>query len=228
MCPRLISHTALPSSPPYFPPLSLYPGPPTSSLGSPKRLAPPLGQPDSYATSSVAPPLMHPYKHLTLCLCPPLSLPHSPSTLLNAPVANAPSAFLHHKSGLPPCSRIPHHLSQPLTPAGGGCSLGGGLLQLPVLPISALPLHLCPGLPLSRFVHIILLGTDGSLFRPLDTFLTDVLHLPNAESISLLHRLNSHSISYTHTIIKRRRALDFDPLAVRLPLVPIPSLHDPP
>jgi hypothetical protein len=98
------------SFPPSFPPLSLYPGPPTSSLGSPKRLAPPLGQPDSYATSSVAPPLVHPYKHLNHCLCPHLSIPHSPSTLLNAPVANAPSAPLHHKSGLPPCSRTPHHL----------------------------------------------------------------------------------------------------------------------
>ena len=123
-------------------------------------------------------------------------------------------------------SPLQPHTTPPLTTpdaGGGGLQPGGGSLT------TACPAYLCPTLaPLSRFVHIILLGTDGSLFRPLDTFLTDVLHLPNAESISLLHRLNSHSISYTHTIIKRRRALDFDPLAVRLPLVPIPSLHDPP
>ena len=72
-------------------------------------------------------------------------------------------------------------------------------------------------LHLSRYVHIILLGTDGSLFLPLDSILTDVLRVPSPELLPLLHRLNAHSVTYTHAIIRRRRALDFDRSSVRIP-----------
>jgi hypothetical protein len=35
--------------------------------------------------------------------------------------------------------------------------------------------------PLFWHVHLILLGTDASLFRPLDTTLSNILHIPPLE-----------------------------------------------
>ena len=119
----------------------------------------------------------------------------------------------------------------PPSPLAAATAGGGG--GLPLAGMSAGPRRTALAQPaspstllyLSRFVHIVLIGTDGSLFRPLDSFLTDVLLLPFHESLSLLHRLNGHSIYYTNTIIRWRRALDFDPTAVRIPLR---NFHDPP
>jgi hypothetical protein len=91
---------------------------------------------------------------------------------------------------------------------GGGQGVSGG----------GAPFYRDPSIShLSNFVHIILLGTDGSLFLPIDSILTDILQIPSLELPTLLRRLHTHSISYTQAIIRRRRALDFDPLSVALP-----------
>ena len=97
---------------------------------------------------------------------------------------------------------------------------------------SPAPAYRSPALlPLSRHVHIIMIGTDGSLFRPLDSILTDILRIPSSELLTLLRRLSALAISYTQAIIRRRRALDFDPSSVLIPLdqAPPPGTRpDPP
>lgn len=122
----------------------------------------------------------------------------------------------------------PHVPSPPTHPAADSATPAAGLapggLGWGLSPVWGSYAYGDPALlHLSRYVHIILLGTDGSLFLPLDSILTDVLQIPSPELIPLLHRLNTHSVVFTHAIIRRRRALDFD-----LPSVRIPFDFDPP
>jgi hypothetical protein len=182
--------------------------------------------------SDIAPavPLLSPTPTATHAapLAPPPHLPY------------LPTAHFHHPADIPsltpspitlpmrPRRRRPRYSSNDCYPAPlsglaghglGGGSGGGGTSGTLLLPTAwGAPAYGDPALlHLSRYVHILLLGTDGSLFLPLDTLLTDVLRIPDAELFPLLHRLNAHSVALTHAIIRRRRALDFDPSSVRIP-----------
>jgi hypothetical protein len=60
---------------------------------------------------------------------------------------------------------------------------------------------------LSHFVHIITLGIDGSLFRPLDKILT-TLGIPQMASTKLLQRLHVHAVQSAYNIVRLRRGLE--------------------
>ena len=126
-----------------------------------------------------------------------INIPHSPSSIPPPPTAAVPAAA----TPVAAAAARPGDLGWGVSPVWGTFAYGDPAL-----------LHL------SRYVHIILLGTDGSLFLPLDSILTDVLRIPTPELLPLLHRLNAHSVTFTHAIIRRRRALDFDPSSIRIPL----------
>ena len=116
----------------------------------------------------------------------------------------------------PPLGPVPAATGGAGTSGGGG--MGGAHIGLGTSRLSPAPAYRSPALlPLSRHVHIIMIGIEGSLFRPLDSILTDILRIPSPELLPLLHRLNTLAISFTQAIIRRRRALDFDPSSVLLP-----------
>ena len=83
-----------------------------------------------------------------------------------------------------------------------------------------------PNAALSNRVHIIFLGTEGYLYRPIDCILTSNLQIPLAPANRLLAALHRHAIYYLHTLIRHRRALDFSPSDASNP--PPHNSHDPP
>lgn len=100
-----------------------------------------------------------------------------------------------------PLNRIPRHLSLPLTLAGGGCGLaqwGEGVSCNCLSCLSALPLHLCDAMSsfIAAFIFI-LLCTDCSLFRPLDTF-PFLLTFYNAFSIHQSHSSTGSTVMSCH------------------------------
>ena len=87
------------------------------------------------------------------------------------------------------------------------------------------PRDLHPELPhLSIYVHIILLGIEGTIFRPLDKTL-ETLGLPQPAITKLLHRLHMHAVTSAQKILRLRRGLEKS----RIHLRPLPPhQHDPP
>ena len=83
-----------------------------------------------------------------------------------------------------------------------------------------------PNASLSNRIHIILLGTEGYLYRPIDLILTSNLQIPPSPANRLLAALHRHAIYYLHTLIRHRRALDFSPSDASTP--PPHHSHDPP
>ena len=79
---------------------------------------------------------------------------------------------------------------------------------------------------LSNRVHILLLGTEGYLYRPIDLIFSSTLQIPLAPANCLLAKLHKHAIYYLHTLVRHRRALDFSPSDASLP--PPHHSHDPP
>ena len=83
-----------------------------------------------------------------------------------------------------------------------------------------------PHAALSNRIHIIFLGTEGYLYRPIDLILTSNLQIPPSPANRLLAALHRHAIYYLHTLIRHRRALDFSPSDASTP--PPHHSHDPP
>ena len=83
-----------------------------------------------------------------------------------------------------------------------------------------------PHAALSNRVHIIFLGTEGYLYRPIDLILTSNLQIPLAPANKLLAALHRHAIYYLQTLLCHRRALDFSPSDASNP--PPHNSHDPP
>ena len=98
------------------------------------------------------------------------------------------------------------------------------LTRPPVPP--RIPSSLDPNSRFSNRVHVILLGTEGYLYRPLDLILSSTLQIPLGPATRLLSHLHYHAIYYLNTLIRRRRALDFSPSDASLP--PPRQHHDPP
>ena len=83
-----------------------------------------------------------------------------------------------------------------------------------------------PHAALSNRVHIIFLGTEGYLYRPIDLILTSNLQIPLAPANKLLAALHRHAIYYLQTLLCHRRVLDFSPSDASNP--PPHNSHDPP
>ncbi len=77
----------------------------------------------------------------------------------------------------------------------------------------------------SDYVHIILLGTTGYVFRPTDTILTK-LGVPACALPKLLTSLSKHAINFHSSIIRLRRRLENLPSAFVHTRAVV--LHDPP
>ena len=88
------------------------------------------------------------------------------------------------------------------------------------------PTNSDPHAALSNRIHIIFLGTEGYLYRPIDLILTSNLQIPPSPANRLLAALHRHAIYYLHTLIRHRRALDFSPSDASTP--PPHHSHDPP
>lgn len=83
-----------------------------------------------------------------------------------------------------------------------------------------------PNAALANRVHIILLGTEGYLFRPIDIILSSTLLIPFVPLHALLRTLNRHAIQYLHGLARCRRSLDFSASDACLP--PPHRYHEPP
>ena len=83
-----------------------------------------------------------------------------------------------------------------------------------------------PHAALSNRIHIIFLGTEGYLYRPIDLLLTSHLQIPPSPANRLLAALHRHAIYYLHTLVRHRRALDVSPSDASTP--PPHHSHDPP
>ena len=83
------------------------------------------------------------------------------------------------------------------------------LILMPLMMVTA------PPADLSHYIHVIILSTDGFLYNPIDTFLTDTLKIPSANTDSLLKSLHTHAMTHAlHTaagIIRRSRQIDQSP-----------------
>jgi hypothetical protein len=77
---------------------------------------------------------------------------------------------------------------------------------------------------LSNYVHIILLGIEGTIFRPIDKTL-EVLGLPPPIIKKLLNRLHLHAVNSAQKILSLRRGLEKSRAHMRS--TP-PNNHDPP
>jgi hypothetical protein len=136
----------------------------------------------------------------------PVLLPTRPHTLLT------PQPTTQH-----PASVTLVHPAQPPTPASKRLR--------PTAYVSDTPIS-DPNVALSNRVHIIFLGTEGYLYRPIDLILTYTLQIPLAPANRLLAALHRHALYYLHTLIRHRRALDFSPSDVSTP--PPHRNQDPP
>ena len=98
---------------------------------------------------------------------------------------------------------------------------------LPAARTPRLRIHLPdPHAALAIHVHIILLGTTGYLFRPLDIILSSTLQVPFVPLSALLRTLNRQAIQYLHGLVRCRRSLDFSASDACLP--PPHRYHEPP
>ena len=69
----------------------------------------------------------------------------------------------------------------------------------------------------SPYIHIVILGTDGFLFDPIDTLLTTTLQIPEKSASTLLKNLHTHAINFSQIIFKRSRQLDQSLSEISLP-----------
>ena len=69
----------------------------------------------------------------------------------------------------------------------------------------------------SPYLHIVILGTDGFLFDPIDTLLTTTLQTPEKSASTLLKNLHTHAINFSQIIFKRSRQLDQSLSEISLP-----------
>ena len=75
-------------------------------------------------------------------------------------------------------------------------------------PAEPLPVQLPDNIPdLSRYVHIILLGTSGIIYKPTDT-ICSVLGISPSETVDLLRALHLHTVRFLDTITRTRRRLE--------------------
>jgi hypothetical protein len=69
----------------------------------------------------------------------------------------------------------------------------------------------------SPHIHIVILGTDGFLFDPIETLLTTTLKIPEKSASTLLKNLHTHAINFYKIIFKRSRQLDQSLSEISLP-----------
>jgi hypothetical protein len=69
----------------------------------------------------------------------------------------------------------------------------------------------------SPHIHIVILGTDGFLFDPIETLLTTTLKIPEKSASTLLKNLHTHAINFSQIIFKRSRQLDQSLSEISLP-----------
>ena len=74
-----------------------------------------------------------------------------------------------------------------------------------------------PNALLANHVHIILLGTEGYLYRPLGSIISTTLQVPHQPLSTLLRTLCRHAIQYLHALVRCRRALDFSASDASIP-----------
>jgi hypothetical protein len=74
----------------------------------------------------------------------------------------------------------------------------------------------------SPYIHIVLLGTEGTLFDPIDTLLTTTLEIPDKTASTLLKNLHVHAITFSTLIKNRSKQLDQS-----LPDIALPPSHSP-
>ena len=89
--------------------------------------------------------------------------------------------------------------------------------SLPTEPPSPTDDNPAPAQDLSPYVHIIILGTDGFLYDPLDTFLTDTLKIPQDKVEALLKSLHTHALHTSANIIRHSHQLDQSHPDIALP-----------